>query len=44
VTAILHMMRDAAIARHRFLNVMFEAACPVAWERHMRIVRAVYGY
>lgn len=38
------MMRHAAIMRHRFLNVVFEDSCPVKWEAHMRIVRAVYGY
>lgn len=38
------IMRDAAIDRHRFLNVTFEGSCPIKWEDHMRIVRGFYGY
>lgn len=38
------MMRDAAIARHRCLNVLFENSCPIAWAAHMNIVRSFYGY
>lgn len=38
------MMRDAAIARHRFLNYFFEGSCPAAWALHMHIVRGFYGY
>lgn len=39
-----YWLRYAAIARHRYLNVAFEGACPIKWEAHMRIIRAVYGY
>lgn len=39
-----HLMRAAAIDRHRILNVAFEASCPIKWATHMRIVRAFYGY
>jgi hypothetical protein len=41
---IWNLMRNAAIARHRYLNFMFEASCPIKWAAHMRIVRWVYGY
>jgi hypothetical protein len=39
-----HIMRAAAIARHRWLNVMFEGSCPVKWAEHMLIVKGFYGY
>jgi hypothetical protein len=32
---IWNLMRDAAIARHRYLNFMFEASCPIKWAAHM---------
>jgi hypothetical protein len=38
-----HMLRTAAIARHRIVW----KACgsnPVTWELHMNMIRAVYGY
>lgn len=41
---IWNLMRDAAIERHRFLNVHFEASCPTKWAVHMQIVRNFYGY
>jgi len=41
---IWDIMRSAAIARHLWLNVVFEDSCPVAWAAHMAIVRGFYGY
>lgn len=41
---IWSLMRDAAIARHRFLNDAFESSCPKKWAVHMQIVRAFYGW
>ena len=36
-------MRAAAIARHRWFNLVFEGGCPLRWEDHMRVIRAFYG-
>lgn len=39
-----HLMRAAAIERHRSVWRIFEGARPEAWSAHMRIVRGFYGY
>jgi hypothetical protein len=41
---IWHMMREAAIGRHRMINVTLEGGCPIRWEGHMAVIRAFYGY
>jgi len=37
-------MRAAAIRRHAIVNLCLEGACPVRWQRHMALIRAVYGW
>lgn len=39
-----HLLRLAAIARHRWFNITFEDGCPVKWEEHMALIRKFYGY
>jgi hypothetical protein len=41
---IWDLMRTAAIARHLYLNQMFENSCPKKWALHMAVVRGFYGY
>jgi hypothetical protein len=43
-SVVWDLMRDAAIDRHRFLNIHFEDSCPKKWAIHMAIVRAFYGW
>lgn len=38
------IMRRAAIARHRWLNILLEDGDADAWAVHMLIVRSFYGY
>ncbi len=37
-------MRQAALQRHWIFNQMVEGGCPVRWQLHLAIVRAVYGF
>jgi len=37
-------MRAAAIRRHAIVNLCLEGGCPVRWQRHMALIRAVYGW
>ena len=39
-----HLLRAAAIARHRWFNIMFEGGDPEKWESHMALIRKFYGY
>lgn len=39
-----HLLRLAAIARHRAWWRMFEESDPAAWVSHMDLIRKVYGY
>jgi hypothetical protein len=41
---IWHMLRLAAIARHRVWWHTVESGNPEKWPDHMRMVRSVYGY
>jgi hypothetical protein len=38
------LMREAAIRRHRWMNLVYEGGCPIRWARHMALIRAVYGW
>jgi len=38
------VMRAAAIERHRVVNLCLEGGCPVRWQRHLALIRAVYGW
>lgn len=40
-----HAMREAAIGRHRLVNLVFEGGNPVSWNGfHMPMIRGFYGY
>jgi hypothetical protein len=40
---IWHIARAAAIARHRWLWMMFERSDPAKWAVHMQMIDAVFG-
>lgn len=37
------IMRQAAVQRHWFVNQVCAGGCPVCWQWHMAVIRAVYG-
>ena len=38
------VMRNAALRRHWYVNQMLEGGCPLRWQWHLAMVRAVYGW
>jgi hypothetical protein len=42
IELIWSMMRDAAISRHRIVNLLFENGDPTKWEPHMIVIRKFY--
>jgi hypothetical protein len=40
---IWQTMRDAAVMRHRLVNIIFEGSNPDKWPLHEFIIKCVYG-
>lgn len=38
------MMRNAAVARHLWFNMVVECGCPAHWRWHAEMIRKVYGW
>lgn len=38
------MLRNAAYARHRWYNLVYEGGCPVRWQWHLQMLRSFYGW
>jgi len=37
-------MREAALWRHWWVNQVLEHGCPWCWQRHLAMIRAIYGF